>query len=123
MLDSGVSVAAQGWYSRLTSITTTNTGDILVNGKDMGAGVTCKSAGSCSAIWGLYIDGVAITGSGQALTALPSSTTSEGVVDYGIATNVAPGTHTVQLEVSTDTNVNAVNFGADEQVEAIALKG
>jgi hypothetical protein len=47
----------------------------------------------------------------------------EPVVVYGIAPNVPSGTHTVTLAVTADPNVSSLSFGADEQVEAIALKG
>jgi len=66
---------------------------------------------------------VAIPLSGQQLVAGPGANSSESVVVYGIAPSVPPGTHTVALEVSSGANVALLGFGADEQVEAIAMKG
>ena len=105
------------------TITTANTGDLLVNGKDMGAAISCSAAGPCSAIWGLYVDGVAIPKSGQQLEAATAGNDMESVVVYGIASGVPAGTHTVELKVSPSASDEGLIFGADQQVEAIALKG
>jgi hypothetical protein len=105
------------------TITTASAGNILINAKDMGAAISCSGAGGCTDTWGLYIDGVAIPHTGQQLSAPASGNVSESVVIYGIATSVPAGTHTVELKVSPDANVSAEFFGADQQVEAIALKG
>jgi hypothetical protein len=45
------------------------------------------------------------------------------VVVYGIASGVPAGTHKVELKVSASASDEGLIFGADQQVEAIALKG
>ena len=55
--------------------------------KDMGAMVHCGNNGSCSARWGLYVDGLVVPASGQILTAasgssLASRLSVQGFLDY-----------------------------------------
>jgi hypothetical protein len=106
-----------------TEITTPTSGKLLVNGKNIRAGLTCFSDGPCSVTWGLWVDGQPIPGSGQRLSAAAGSSVREPVVVYGVMDGVAAGTHTVELAVTEQGPVSIINFGTDQQVEAIAVGG
>jgi hypothetical protein len=104
-----------------TTITTTTTAALLVNGKDIGAGMTCQASGSCSVKFGLYVDGIPVPGSVQLLSAGASGSDFAPIVTYGVIAGVAAGTHTVTMRAVATGSINSEFFGGDQQVEAVML--
>ncbi|MEA2421652.1 MAG: hypothetical protein QOF55_751 [Thermoleophilaceae bacterium] len=105
-----------------TSLTTVVPGALLINAKDTGAGITCKAAGSCTATWGVYVDGQPVPKGADSLGAAANGSDSRAIVIYALMPNVTVGTHTIELAQVASTNVLASSF-RDEQVEAIAVSG
>lgn len=106
-----------------TTITTATSDNLLVNGKDIGATISCGGGGSCAVTWALYVDGQAVPNSGEQLSANASGSMTKGVVVYGIMPGVAAGMHTVELAYVFSAQTTGIGFGCDPQVEAIALGG
>jgi hypothetical protein len=103
-----------------TTITTTAPGALLIDAKDLGAKVTCKPAGVCTAIWGIYVDSQPVPNSGQSLSAAAGGTNGRPVLIYAVQRGVPAGTHTVELGVVIDSLTFGTQFG-DEQIQAIAV--
>jgi hypothetical protein len=86
------------------------------------ASLACQSTGSCSAQYGLYVDGTAVPGSGGMLSAGASGSDSRDIVMFGILPNVTAGAHTLKIGLTASGNWSSQGWG-DREVGGILLGG
>lgn len=106
---------------RTVSLTTARAGRLFVFGYAR-AGLSC-TAGSCSDTYGLFVDTVAVPGSGSTLAAdavVPDEAAAFAL--SGVTTApVAAGTHTIQLNFTQSSGANNSSQFNDSKVGAILL--
>ena len=104
------------------TITTTQSGKILVQGSVSEFTLACSAGGSCNVDLGLRLDGSPIPGSGQSFSGGASTNKQIDATMYGLSASVPAGTHTFSLQ-ATAGGFWQVFGGSHTQTSAIALGG
>jgi hypothetical protein len=82
--------------------------------------IECSASGPCSSTVSAFLDGTAVPGAHENLNATASDEGFENIAVSGIAINVPPGTHTVQLETKLSADVSSTN-SENLHLTAVAL--
>jgi hypothetical protein len=106
------------------TLTTTRASKLIVTGW-VEAAIACPStAGTCQAAWGLYVDGVPVTGTGYPLYANQGNSTVQFIHVAGTSASLAPGTHTVTLKSTRSSGIPSYDlFNNNMHVTAVAIDG
>jgi hypothetical protein len=104
------------------TITTTQSGKILVQGSVSEFTLACSAGGSCNVDLGLRLDGSPIPGSGQSFSGGASTNKQINATTYGLSASVPAGTHTFSLQ-ATAGGFWQVFGGSHTPTSAIALGG
>ncbi|HUA45576.1 MAG TPA: hypothetical protein VMA77_10135 [Solirubrobacteraceae bacterium] len=106
-----------------TTITTTAPSKLLVIAKDMSAGLTCNDTNGCTSMFGIWVDGAPLAGSGQDISTGSSLSVTAPVEVQGLTATLPAGSHTV---VFGDNPVSGL-YGSfpvgTPQVSVVAIGG
>ncbi len=104
-----------------TSTLTTPAGEVFVTGRGY-ATITAPALNSCEAVYGLYIDGTAVSGSRTELNSggLLGGTVADNISINAVAT-VTAGSHTITLRRGVGSGNCSTNTTQDGQVSVLAI--
>ena len=102
-----------------TSVTLAATGKVLVYAT--GTFTHSCGPGPCTRTFSVQVDGTTVPGATDSITVAASGTGGRPINLVGVLTNVAAGTHTVQLFSSATAFVTSPANGGDTRVVAIGL--
>ena len=112
---------AGSFLVRTLNVTLPTTGSFLAMGR-VRSTTTC-AAGSCAALYGLYVDGNPVPASAARQPSAASTTSPwDNVAVFGIAANLAAGPHAVTMRVAGEGPWSVINF-PDSQLTGVMLGG
>jgi hypothetical protein len=107
--------------SSAATVTTTTTSSLLVIGSGF-MNLSCQGSGACHDVWGLYVDGTPVPGTGQELSAGPSGSDSSYMFLAGMTGPLAPGAHSVVFKDDAAGPWSSLGY-SNAKVVAVALGG
>ena len=106
---------------RTLNVTLPTSGSVLAMAR-VRSTTTC-AAGSCAAVYGLYVDGNPIPASAARQPSAASTTSDwDNIAVFGIAPNLAAGPHAVTMRVAGEGPWSVINF-PDSQLTTVMLGG
>ena len=112
---------AGSFLVRTLNVTLPTSGSLLVMGR-VRSTTTC-AAGSCTAVYGLFVDGNPIPASAARQPSAASTTSDwDNIAVFGIAPNLAAGPHAVTMRVAGEGTWSVINF-PDSQLTTVMLGG
>jgi hypothetical protein len=103
-----------------TTITTGATSKLLLRAKSSDFQMQCAGPASCALLFGLYIDGKPVRGSGRVVGAEAGETVKTPVLIWAEVPDVPAGTHRIVFTY-VRRGLPSSYFGNDSQIEAIAV--